>query len=123
MQPSGAPPKIGRVYDPPDHQGERILVDRLWPRGLTKEAAELDQWCKAIAPSDELRRWYGHDPERFEEFAGRYRVELELAVLTTRLDQLAERGRALGQLELRPITPGEFLEALLVVAVPTTELI
>ena len=93
MQPSGAPPKIGRVYDPPDHQGERILVDRLWPRGLTKEAAELDQWCKAIAPSDELRRWYGHDPERFEEFAGRYRVELELPERASALSQLVESSR------------------------------
>ena len=94
MQPSGAPPNIGRVYDPPDQdQGERILVDRLWPRGLTKEAAELDQWCKTIAPSDELRRWYGHDPERFEEFAGRYREELEQPERAAALRQLIESSR------------------------------
>lgn len=64
--------KIARVYDPPaPDQGRRILVDRIWPRGLAREAAALDEWCKVIAPSDELRRWYGHDPDRFEEFARR----------------------------------------------------
>src|ERR671918_2989428 len=94
MQPSGAPPLIGRVYDPPDpDQGERILVDRLWPRGLTKEAAALDQWCKEIAPSDELRRWYGHDPERFGEFAEHYRAELELPERAAALSRLVESSR------------------------------
>ena len=66
-----------RVYDdalPED--GTRVLVDRLWPRGLTKAQAELSEWCKQVAPSTALRRWYGHDPERFEEFARRYREEL-----------------------------------------------
>ncbi|MEU4687025.1 DUF488 domain-containing protein [Streptomyces xinghaiensis] len=69
--------RVRRVYEDrePD-DGVRVLVDRLWPRGLAKEAAGLDEWCKAIAPSSELRRWYGHDPERFEEFAERYRAEL-----------------------------------------------
>jgi uncharacterized protein YeaO (DUF488 family) len=70
--------KVGRVYDPPSAEdGRRILVDRLWPRGLSKEHAALDDWCKAVAPSDELRRWYDHDPDRFDEFAARYREELE----------------------------------------------
>ena len=57
--------------------GTRVLVDRLWPRGLTKAAADLDEWCKEIAPSTDLRRWYGHAPERFEEFRRRYLAELE----------------------------------------------
>jgi uncharacterized protein YeaO (DUF488 family) len=70
--------QVGRVYDAPSAEdGRRILVDRLWPRGLSKEHAALDDWCKAVAPSDELRRWYDHDPERFDEFAARYREELE----------------------------------------------
>jgi uncharacterized protein YeaO (DUF488 family) len=70
--------RVGRVYDPPSPEdGRRILVDRLWPRGLSKEHAALDDWCKAVAPSDELRRWYNHDPGRFDEFADRYREELE----------------------------------------------
>ena len=70
--------RVGRVYDPPSPEdGRRILVDRLWPRGLSKEHAALDDWCKAVAPSDELRRWYNHDPGRFDEFADRYCEELE----------------------------------------------
>jgi uncharacterized protein YeaO (DUF488 family) len=82
---------VGRVYDPPEEgQGKRILVDRLWPRGLTKEAAALDEWCKVIAPSEELRRWYGHDPGRFEEFAARYRTELEEPERAAALMQLVE---------------------------------
>ncbi|MDN5918089.1 MAG: DUF488 family protein [Pseudonocardia sp.] len=68
---------VGRVYDartPED--GSRVLVDRLWPRGLTKQQADLDEWCKQIAPSRELRIWYGHDLDRFAEFGRRYRSEL-----------------------------------------------
>lgn len=57
--------------------GARVLVDRIWPRGLTKEKADLDEWCKPIAPSTALRKWYAHDPGRFEEFGRRYRAELE----------------------------------------------
>jgi uncharacterized protein YeaO (DUF488 family) len=86
--------KIARVYDPPDaDQGERILVDRLWPRGLAKEAAALDDWCKAVAPSDELRRWYGHDPERLEEFAARYRAELEQPERARAVQRIADSSR------------------------------
>lgn len=69
--------RVRRVYEaarPED--GTRVLVDRLWPRGLAKGAAELDEWAKDVAPSSELRRWYGHDPDRFEDFAARYRAEL-----------------------------------------------
>lgn len=66
-----------RVYDVPQaSDGRRVLVDRLWPRGLAKEAAHVDEWLRSIAPSDELRRWYGHDPARFEEFRCRYGNEL-----------------------------------------------
>jgi uncharacterized protein YeaO (DUF488 family) len=69
--------KIKRIYDPPNGKdGARVLVDRLWPRGVRKEAAELALWLKDIAPSDELRRWFGHDPARFAEFSRRYRAEL-----------------------------------------------
>jgi uncharacterized protein YeaO (DUF488 family) len=66
-----------RVYDLPEpSDGRRVLVDRLWPRGLAKEAAHIDEWLKAVAPSDELRRWYGHDPAKFPEFRRRYGTEL-----------------------------------------------
>ena len=69
--------RIGRVYDQPtDQHATRVLVDRLWPRGLTKARAGLDEWCKQVAPSPELRKWYGHDPERFAQFRSRYRAEL-----------------------------------------------
>src|ERR1700755_1754017 len=69
--------RIARIYDEPSaDDGRRILVDRLWPRGVSKERAHLDDWCKEIAPSTELRRWYGHDPDLFEEFSARYRAEL-----------------------------------------------
>ncbi len=69
---------VQRVYDPPEGDGFRVLVDRLWPRGVTKEAAAVDLWAKELCPSDELRRWYHHDPDaRFEEFTGRYRAELD----------------------------------------------
>ncbi len=69
--------QIKRVYDPPSGEdGHRVLVDRLWPRGLKREAAYIDLWLKDIAPSDDLRRWFGHDPRRWERFAERYRKEL-----------------------------------------------
>jgi uncharacterized protein YeaO (DUF488 family) len=70
--------QIRRVYaDPEPDDGTRVLVDRLWPRGLTKAKAALDDWCKDVAPSDELRKWYGHEPDRFAEFSRRYERELE----------------------------------------------
>jgi uncharacterized protein YeaO (DUF488 family) len=69
--------RLGRVYDDPaPADGVRVLVDRVWPRGLSKERARIDEWCKEVAPSTELRKWYAHDPERFAEFARRYRSEL-----------------------------------------------
>lgn len=70
--------QVRRVYDPATPtDGTRVLVDRVWPRGLIKDKARLDEWCKQIAPSPGLRKWYGHDPERFEEFRERYLGELE----------------------------------------------
>ncbi|HEX3490617.1 MAG TPA: DUF488 family protein [Streptosporangiaceae bacterium] len=70
--------RLRRVYEEPSPEdGTRVLVDRLWPRGLTKEKAALDEWLKDVAPSTELRRWYGHDPARFEEFRRRYERELD----------------------------------------------
>jgi uncharacterized protein YeaO (DUF488 family) len=70
--------KVKRVYDGADKKdGFRILVDRLWPRGLTKEEAELDLWMKNIAPSNELRRWFAHDPKKWDEFKRRYFEELD----------------------------------------------
>lgn len=70
---------VRRVYDDPGPApGEyRVLVDRLWPRGLRKDALDADEWCQQVAPSTSLRRWYGHDPEKFPEFARRYRAELK----------------------------------------------
>ena len=70
--------KIKRVYEKPDKEdGIRILVDRLWPRGLTKEKASIDLWLKDIAPSIELRKWFGHDPDKWLEFEKRYSYELK----------------------------------------------
>jgi DNA-3-methyladenine glycosylase len=67
-----------RIYDPADESdGYRVLVDRLWPRGVSKERAALDEWAKDIAPSTELRQWFGHVPERFEEFSEKYIDELK----------------------------------------------
>jgi uncharacterized protein YeaO (DUF488 family) len=69
--------RVRRAYDPPRAaDGHRVLVDRLWPRGLSKERAHFDEWLKSVAPSAELRKWYGHDPAKFGEFAERYRAEL-----------------------------------------------
>jgi uncharacterized protein YeaO (DUF488 family) len=69
---------VRRIYEAPEQaDGARVLVDRIWPRGMTKEKAHLDEWCKQVAPSTELRKWYGHVPERFDEFSRRYRAELE----------------------------------------------
>ena len=71
------PVKIKRIYEPPAvDDGQRVLVDRLWPRGISKDRADLDRWCKDVAPSNELRTWYGHDPAKYAEFARRYRAEL-----------------------------------------------
>jgi uncharacterized protein YeaO (DUF488 family) len=83
---------VGRVYDDEVPRGTRVLVDRLWPRGVSKAAAPFDEWCKEVAPSTELRTWYGHDPERFATFRTRY------------LDELAEPERAAALEHLRDVT-------------------
>jgi len=89
--------QVRRVYDQPQPgDGTRVLVDRIWPRGLTKAKAALDEWCKDVAPSDELRKWYGHVPDRFEEFGRRYRLELQdprQAEALAHLHRLAEDRR------------------------------
>lgn len=73
--------KIKRVYEKPERDdGYRILVDRLWPRGISKASAEIDEWIKEIAPSTELRKWFNHEPEKFSEFKKRYKEELKTQV-------------------------------------------
>ncbi len=88
--------QIRRVYDPAEPgDGTRVLVDRLWPGGLSKVHAQFDEWLKQIAPSTELRRWYGHDPALYGEFADRYRAELrdpDRAAALTHLRDLLARG-------------------------------
>jgi uncharacterized protein YeaO (DUF488 family) len=84
-----------RVYEEPlPSDGTRVLVDRLWPRGLAKEAARIDEWLKAVAPSDELRRWYGHDPGKFAEFRLRYADELTEPPRAAALQHLRELARS-----------------------------
>lgn len=79
--------KIKRIYDPPtDADGYRVLVDRLWPRGLRKEDIKLDEWNKEIAPSTALRKWFDHRSDRFEAFSAKYREEL--AAKASDLDKL-----------------------------------
>ncbi len=78
MSAAGPTIRLKRVYEAPDPKdGTRILVDRLWPRGLAKEKARVDYWAKAVSPSDELRRWYRHEPEKWPEFRARYTAELD----------------------------------------------
>jgi uncharacterized protein YeaO (DUF488 family) len=83
--------QIKRVYaDPGPADGQRILVDRLWPRGLKKSDAALDDWMKDVAPSVPLRRWFGHDPERFAQFKRKYEAELARNPALSRLRQLGK---------------------------------
>ena len=86
--------KLKRVYDEPvTADGMRILVDRLWPRGVKKEAAAIDLWAKDLAPSTELRKWFGHDPARWAEFKRRYTTEVrQHAELLDKIRKLARRG-------------------------------
>lgn len=86
--------KLKRAYEPPaTGDGTRVLIDRLWPRGLSKEKAALDQWMKEIAPSTELRKWFGHDPARWDEFRRRYAEEVHQHLdLLERLRSLARKG-------------------------------
>ena len=86
---------LRRAYDAPTrNDGYRVLVDRLWPRGTRRADAQLDEWCRDLAPSDDLRRWFGHDPRRFAEFDRRYRLELtDHLDAVDRLTQRVDSGR------------------------------
>ena len=84
--------RVRRVYDPPaPDDGRRVLVDRIWPRGLSKEKAHLDEWSKDVAPSAGLRTWFAHDPSLFEEFRRRYLAELETPTRAEALARLRQR--------------------------------
>jgi uncharacterized protein YeaO (DUF488 family) len=87
---------IFRIYGNSGREGDqyRVLVDRLWPRGQSKNEVDLDDWAKNVAPSTELRRWYRHDPERFADFSRRYRAELTLPPATEVLSNLCEISKA-----------------------------
>ncbi len=83
-----------RVYEPPSRSdGMRILVDRVWPRGISKEAAHIDEWLREVAPSDRLRKWFGHRPERWTEFQRRYREELREPSKAELVDRLRKQSR------------------------------
>jgi uncharacterized protein YeaO (DUF488 family) len=93
--------RIKRAYQPPaKDDGVRILVDRLWPRGLSKQTAAINEWLKDIAPSAELRTWFGHDPERWAEFKGRYRRELRTPERSAALERLRALQREKGAVTL-----------------------
>ena len=84
--------RIKRVYEPAEHSdGYRVLIDRIWPRGVSKQSAGLDEWARELAPSSDLRRWFAHDPAKFDEFRVRYRGEL--ADHQEKLRELCRRGR------------------------------
>jgi uncharacterized protein YeaO (DUF488 family) len=84
--------RLKRAYEPPaPSDGYRVLIDRLWPRGVTRETARLDEWARELAPSTTLRRWFGHDPARFTEFRQRYLEEL--SAQKEKLRELRERAR------------------------------
>nr|WP_237687909.1 MULTISPECIES: DUF488 domain-containing protein [Mammaliicoccus] len=81
---------INRIYEDYDKDNVRVLVDRVWPRGISKEKANLDHWIKEIAPSDSLRKWFGHDPEKFDSFKKKYKEELKSGEQKEALDQLKD---------------------------------
>ena len=88
--------RLKRIYDPAcDDDGYRALVDRIWPRGVAKRDAALDAWYKQLAPSTELRRWFGHDPARWDAFCTRYRAELDQADAES-IDELKARAADIG---------------------------
>ncbi|MGH3536144.1 MAG: DUF488 domain-containing protein [Pseudonocardiaceae bacterium] len=106
--------QVRRIYDPPaPDDGIRVLVDRIWPRGVSKGRAQLDEWCKEIAPSTELRKWYHHDPALFEEFARRYRDELTEPVHAAALEHLRELAKKQTLTLLTATTHAEISEAAL----------
>jgi uncharacterized protein YeaO (DUF488 family) len=91
---SGSQIRLQRAYDEPhSDDGYRVLVDRVWPRGRTKEHLRLDEWARDLGPSTQLRKWFGHDPARWTEFQARYHGELADPGRSRALDDLAERAR------------------------------
>jgi uncharacterized protein YeaO (DUF488 family) len=99
--------QVRRVYEEPSpDDGARVLVDRLWPRGVSKERAALDEWCKQVAPSPELRTWFGHDRAKYDEFVRRYHEELASGERREALEGLRERART-GTLTLVTATKDE----------------
>ena len=85
---------LKRAYEPAaTTDGMRVLVDRLWPRGVTKSEADIDLWAKGLAPSTELRKWFGHDPEKWTEFQAKYRVELDGNPGVSEIRALARQGK------------------------------
>jgi len=82
--------KINRIYNNLDERGIRVLVDRVWPRGISKDKANLDHWLKDIAPSSELRKWFNHEPSKFEAFKEKYKQELESGDQQEALNKLKE---------------------------------
>lgn len=88
------PVQLQRAYDDPTPgDGYRVLVDRVWPRGRSRDALQLDEWARELGPSDELRRWFGHDPSRWDGFQQRYLAELGAPEQSSMLDSLADRAR------------------------------
>jgi uncharacterized protein YeaO (DUF488 family) len=84
--------RLKRAYEPAAAaDGSRVLIDRIWPRGVSREQAQLDEWARELAPSSQLRRWFSHDPDRFAEFRRRYRAEL--AAQEAKLRELRQRAR------------------------------
>ena len=84
---------LKRIYEPPSSaDGKRILVDRLWPRGLSKDKAKIDHWLKEVAPTTALRQWFGHDPEKWAEFQKRYQTELKSNPAMGELRALSAQG-------------------------------
>ena len=114
--------RVRRVYDEPEaDDGTRVLVDRIWPRGMTKKKASLHEWCKDVAPSTDLRKWYGHDPTKFAEFADRYRTELNHTDRRHALEHLHELAAAGERLTLLTGTKNaEISEAAVLATVLTT---
>jgi uncharacterized protein YeaO (DUF488 family) len=93
-EPSIVDIRVRRAYEEPSRDdGQRVLVDRLWPRGLNKDAARLDAWLPEVAPSNELRRWYGHKSERWQAFIERYQAELEQPARRNQLTELRQRAK------------------------------
>lgn len=85
------PVQIKRIYeDAEDKDGVRVLVDRVWPRGMSKEDAKLDHWTKEVGPSNDLRKWFGHDPDKFKEFKKKYKEELASGDQQKQLEELKE---------------------------------